>query len=310
MTEADKQFSVSPEGEVFPLPGDKEYESEHRRLEGLVKEQRAAGREIVVVMGVGFVGAVMAAVVADSTKKDGTPGKFVIGMQRPSTRSYWKIPCLNRGQAPVKAEDPEVDVLIERCVKEKKTLTATFSYEALTFADVVVVDVQCDYTKEALNDVHKGTVEMAALGGQPGQVIAEKDAAGAAMVLIETTVPPGTTEYVAYPIMKKAFLARGLETEPLLAHSFERVMPGREYVASIRDFWRVCAGVNPESRRRVEKFLSEVLNVAEISTHRAGPAHRERDHQDRGEQLPRHHPGLHGRVEHLSPSATGWTSPR
>ena len=40
-------------------------------------------------------------------------------------------------------------------------------------------------------------------------------------------------------------------------------MPGREYVSSIRDFWRVCAGVNPESRRRVEKFLNEVLNTDE-----------------------------------------------
>jgi nucleotide sugar dehydrogenase len=38
-------------------------------------------------------------------------------------------------------------------------------------------------------------------------------------------------------------------------------MPGRDYVRSIRDFWRVCAGVNPESRDRVVKFLSEVLNV-------------------------------------------------
>lgn len=94
-------------------------------------------------MGVGFVGAVMAAVVADSVNQDGEPGKFVIGMQRPSTRSYWKIPLLNRGVAPVKAEDSEVDVTIARCVNDKKTLTATFSYEALTHADMVVVDVQC-----------------------------------------------------------------------------------------------------------------------------------------------------------------------
>jgi nucleotide sugar dehydrogenase len=38
-------------------------------------------------------------------------------------------------------------------------------------------------------------------------------------------------------------------------------MPGREYVASIRDFWRVCSGINDEARRRVVKFLSEILNV-------------------------------------------------
>jgi len=81
------------------------------------------------------------------------------------------------------------------------------------------------------------------------------------LTLIETTVAPGTTEFVAWPIMKKAFAARGIESEPLVAHSFERVMPGREYISSIRDFWRVCSGCNAEARRRVEKFLHEVLNT-------------------------------------------------
>jgi UDP-N-acetyl-D-mannosaminuronate dehydrogenase len=38
-------------------------------------------------------------------------------------------------------------------------------------------------------------------------------------------------------------------------------MPGREYVASIRDFWRVCAGCDAAARARVEKFLHEVLNT-------------------------------------------------
>jgi len=82
-----------------------------------------------------------------------------------------------------------------------------------------------------------------------------------ALVLIETTVAPGTTEQVAYPIMKKRFEKRGIKSDPLLAHSYERVMPGREYVASIRDFWRVCSGVNKKARTRVVKFLNEVLNT-------------------------------------------------
>jgi nucleotide sugar dehydrogenase len=81
------------------------------------------------------------------------------------------------------------------------------------------------------------------------------------MVLIETTVAPGTTEFVAFPILKKAFEARGIDSDPVLAHSFERVMPGRDYVSSIRDFWRVCAGCNHEARQRVTKFLNEVLNT-------------------------------------------------
>ncbi len=261
--EAEAAVSVCPNGERFALPAESDFKQEFLRLERIVEQQRSMGREIVVVMGVGFVGSVMAGVIADSTNPEtGRSDKFVIGMQRPSTRSFWKIHYLNRGRAPVEAEDLEVAPLIARCVNEKKTLIATYTYDALGLADVVVVDVQCDYYKETLGDVRQGRADIAALE-QSLKVIGEK-IRPECMVLIETTVPPGTTEYVAYPTVKKAFEKRGLnDVEPLLAHSFERVMPGRNYVASIRDFWRVCSGVNAESRRRVEKFLSEILNVAD-----------------------------------------------
>jgi len=253
-------YSVSPAGEKFPLPTREDYVREMERLEALVSTARREGKEIVVVMGVGFVGAVMAAVIADTVdKQTGKPNKFVIGCQRPSTRSYWKIPLLNRGLSPVKAEDPEVEPMIARCVHDKKTLTATFNSDCLKLADCVVVDVQCDYHKPELGNMRRGEAEMAALEATM-RTIGEKIPPHC-LTLIETTVAPGTTEFVAWPIMKKAFAARGITTEPLLAHSFERVMPGREYVASIRDFWRVCAGCNEEARRRVEKFLREVINT-------------------------------------------------
>jgi len=255
--------STCPAGEAFALPSPEDYETEFERLRKLVREQRLMGREVVVVMGVGFVGAVMAGVIADSTDpRTGDSTRFVIGMQRPSPRSFWKIPYLNRGIAPVQAEDPEVAPLIARCVNEKHTLTATFTYDALTLADVVVVDVQCDYHKETLGDVRQGHADIVALEDSL-KVIGDK-IPPECLVLIETTVPPGATEYVAYPIIKKAFARRGVQSEPLIAHSFERVMPGRNYVASIRDFWRVCSGINEESRRRVQEFLSGVLNVAEF----------------------------------------------
>ncbi len=253
--------SICPAGEVFQLPQEKDYDKEFKRLQQIVKEQRSMGREIVVVMGVGFVGAVMAGVIADSVDPTSNKAqKFVIGMQRPSTRSYWKIPYINRGIAPVEAEDPEVAPLIERCVRVKKTLIATFTYEALSLADVVIVDVQCDYYKEGFGNVRQGHADIAALETSL-KTIGEK-IGPECLVLIETTVPPGTTEYVAYPIMKKAFEKRGLnDCEPLLAHSFERVMPGRNYVSSVRDFWRVCSGINQMARERVRIFLSQILNV-------------------------------------------------
>ena len=255
-----ESFSISPSGEKFRIPGEMDYAEENARLINLATQARASGKEIVVVMGVGFVGAVMAAIIADTIdKKMGQPSKFVIGCQRPSTRSFWKIPLLNRGLSPVKAEDPEVDPMIARCVLEKKTLTATFVSECLALADCVVVDVQCDYTKTELGNLRTGEAEMNALEATL-RTIAD-NIQPHCLVLIETTVAPGTTEFVAWPILKKGFARRGITSEPLVAHSYERVMPGREYVASIRDFWRVCSGCNEEARQRVEKFLHEVLNT-------------------------------------------------
>ncbi len=256
---AEQLSSMSPEGKEYPLPAEEDYKKEFEHLKNIVAEKRKEGKEIVVVIGLGFVGTVMAAVIADSTDKNGKSQKFVIGKQRPSTRSYWKIPYLNRGISPIKAEDPEVEPMIKRCVIEKKTFIATFTDDALNLADIVVVDVQCDFKKESLGDVSTGSADTIAL--EESFVTIAEHIEPHALVLIETTVPPGTTEQVAYPIMKKIFEKRGIKTDPLLSHSYERVMPGRNYVASIRDFWRVCSGINEEAREKVKKFLSDVLNT-------------------------------------------------
>lgn len=254
--------SKSPMGEKFNIPQEEDYEEENRSLEAIITQKRNEGYEIVVVMGIGFVGVVMAAIIADSVNENGQSRKFVIGMQRPSVRSYWKIPLVNRGESPVKAEDPEVAPMIHRCVVEKKTLIATYSYDALRYADVVVVDIQCDYIKEKLGNCREGYAEMQAL--ENAFVIMAERIPPEALVLIETTVPPGTTENIAYPIMKKIFRTRNIPSDPLLAHSYERVMPGKDYIASIRDFWRVCSGINPTARDRVVKFLNEVLNTKDF----------------------------------------------
>ena len=302
------EVSISPSGESFPLPGPEEYEKELARVEALAAAAKAEGKEVVVVMGVGFVGAVMAAIIADATDESGGPSKFVIGCQRPSTRSFWKIPLLNRGESPVKAEDPEVDVLIARCVRDKKTLIATYNSDCLALADCVVVDVQCDYTKHSLGDMRTGEVEMAALEATM-RTIGEK-IPPECLVLIETTVAPGTTEFVAYPIMKKAFQARGIESPPLLAHSYERVMPGRQYVASIRDFWRVCSGCNEEATgaggqvpQRGPQHQGLSRSPSWTGPSRARPA--------RSWRTPTGPPSWPSWTSGASsPSATAWTSPR
>ena len=69
-TGSDPQYSTAPNGEQFPLPTPQEEAAEIQRLQALVTDHRAQGHEIVIVLGVGFVGAVMAGIVADSVQKE------------------------------------------------------------------------------------------------------------------------------------------------------------------------------------------------------------------------------------------------
>ncbi len=255
-----RKVSRSPWGEEFPLPSLEEERAEATRLDDLAREARSQGREIVVVVGLGFVGSVMAAVVADApVGRSGSPSRLVIGLDRALAKTFWKIPVMNRGDSPVSADDPQVPELVRRCVRQKKSLTATWTTAALALADVIVIDVQCDYVKSSLGNVRDGYVDMLALEELFRTIgaMARPDA----LILIETTVAPGTTEQIAFPIIKKAYLSRGIRRDPLLAHSYERVMPGRQYVSSVRDYWRVASGVSAEARERVVSFLGDVLNT-------------------------------------------------
>ena len=57
------QVSISPHGESFPLSEVGDYGREYERLRIVADEARAQRREIVVVMGVGFVAIIRSNVV-------------------------------------------------------------------------------------------------------------------------------------------------------------------------------------------------------------------------------------------------------
>jgi len=134
-------------------------------------------------------------VVADSVeRKSGIPGKFVIGMQRPRRGRSGRFDYLNKGVGAGEADDPEVARMIKRCVRNKKTLIATYTYEVLALADVVVVDVQCDYHKDTFGNVRQGA-RTSSPGGVPENHRREDPTH--CMVTDRDHRAPGTTEYVA-----------------------------------------------------------------------------------------------------------------
>jgi len=256
--------SIAPDGKKYPLPTEQENEKEREILKQITAEQRKLGRKIVAVQGLGFVGCVMATVVADATDKDGNPYYFVHGHQRASKRSFWKVPVINSGVPPVASSDPEVPQIFHRTVVEKKNFRATSEESVYGLVDVVVVDIQLDATKPSFGEAEKGYCDLLAF--REGIRTLGQHIRPDCLVLVETTVPPGTCEKVVKPILEEEFTKRGIDiaaNPPLVAHSYERVMPGAKYVASIRDFWRVFSGVNEKSIELCREFLSNCLNVEE-----------------------------------------------
>ena len=121
--------SVSPENEKFELPDDEKTEVEISEINDICNQERNKGKEIVVVQGLGFVGALMAAVAADCEIEGKTP-YFVMGVDLASVGSFWKIPTINKGESPFKAEDPEVGEIFRRTINLKNNFRATWVPEA------------------------------------------------------------------------------------------------------------------------------------------------------------------------------------
>lgn len=254
--------SVAPDGTVYQFPTEEESVQELKTLQSISEEERKKGRKIVVVQGMGFVGSVMAAVVADAEDDNGNPLYFVHGNDLVSRRSYWKIPVINSGVPPVSAADPEIPKIFPRCVKEKKTLRATWHHDVFKFADIVVVDIQLDAQKPLLGKAEEGYCDLNAF--KKGMRTIGRSIKPECLILIETTVPPGTSEKIVKPVIEEEFTKRGIDVEttpPMIAHSYERVMPGSKYVSSIRNYWRTFSGINKKAADLAEEFLRNVLDT-------------------------------------------------
>ena len=140
----------------------------------------------IVVIGMGYVGIPCAALLAD------VPGFNVTGIQRRSKRSGWKIEWLNSGKSPFEGDEPGLDELIHRVAVEKGTFRVTDDYAACAEADVILIDVQTP-TDGGHVPHYESLREVSGLAGQrmrPGT-----------LVIIESTVAPGTTQHVlAHPV--------------------------------------------------------------------------------------------------------------
>jgi UDP-N-acetyl-D-glucosamine dehydrogenase len=218
-------------------------------------DAQAPDLPVVCVQGLGFVGSAMAVAVADARDGDGTPRFNVAGIDLATPDGLAKIDAINAGRLPIAASDEQLAAALAAS-NARGNLVATTDARAYALASVTLVDLPLDVTEaNGRPGVHvDGFVEaMRTLGRTmpPGS-----------LVIVETTVPPGTTEKLVAPALARELAARGLAPDAIgLAYSYERVMPGADYLDSIVRSPRNYAGLTPAAAAACERFLSSVIDV-------------------------------------------------
>lgn len=255
--------SIAPDGVSFAVPSAEEIGAQFAEI-----ERRAAGRKVVVVQGLGFVGSAVAAVIAAARTPAGEPAYFVIGVDLATEGSYWKIARVNEGRAPIASPDAEFDRLIAEGVRECGNLCATSAERTYELADVVVVDVQLDVVDRAVESA--ADIQLRLSGLEAAIRVIGRRMRPEALVLVETTVPFGACERLILPVLREERERRGVAEPLLLAHAYERVMPGPRYINSIRKFWRTYAGIDERSAQAARAFLDSFIDTANFPPRELG----------------------------------------
>lgn len=193
----------------------------------------------IVVLGLGYVGLPVACLFAEA-------GFPVIGIRR----SRAKVDMINRGQCPIEGEEPGLAGLVAKVVTDDR-FHATTDYEVCRAAQVVLIAVETPVdpvTKKPGYEALRGALTDLGHHLSPGT-----------MVIIESTIAPGTMDRVVQPLLEQT---SGLQVNEdfYLVNCPERVMPGK-LLANIRGCHRVVGGMSPEAADLAVKFYQHVVQA-------------------------------------------------
>ncbi len=216
-------------------------------IEALVEKiERKTAR--LGVIGLGYVGLPAACLFAEA-------GFSVTGVDVKSER----VSTINGGKSPIEGNEPGLEALIAAVVANGN-LRATTDYQALEDADIILIVVDTPVE----NDTHRPRYD----GLRAACRSLEPYLKLGALVIVESTVSPGTVETVVGPILE-AGSGKRVNQDFTLGACPERVMPGK-LIANLRGVSRVCGGSTPEVAQAMVKLYRNVvqseLDVADIIT--------------------------------------------
>jgi len=251
---AKKIVSISPFGKKYVCSSK---ENDRQAIDKFLARNK--GKKIIAVQGLGFVGFAMMTAIAQAKGKSGKPLYAVIGLDLLDEKSYWKIAMINKGEVPIRSSDRHLERVFKN-MQKSGNIMATHDLYAYQKAGVVVVSVNLDVKKG--RDIAKGDVDIRLDDYKSALRTVAENIMPSCLVMVESTVPPGVCEKVLVPIFIKTFKKRKIDPSHLrFAYSYERVMPGKNYLKSITSYYRVFAGKDERSSQAARRFLESIVDV-------------------------------------------------
>jgi len=201
----------------------------------------------IAIIGLGYVGLPVACMFAKA-------GFHVIGIDLKKER----VNQINAGVCPIEGFEPNLPELLTEVVGQKSLITST-DYSHLADADIVLIDVETPTDHDNMPQY----VALRSACTSLGKVMKDN-----VLIIIESTIAPGTVKQVVRPLLESEKQQRGLGNYHLGVCP-ERVMPGKLLV-NLESMSRVCGGETEEVSKAMillyRNIVSADLDSADIIT--------------------------------------------
>ncbi len=208
----------------------------------------------VSVVGLGFVGLPLACILSDKYKNDAQ----IVGIDRKINN---KTSSIKRFLYDFKKGlvDKKMLSLLKK-IKNNKNLFFSNDISSIKNSDTIIVSVNFDFKRKKIN---KSFNNLKNLFAKIANNINKKT-----LIILETTVPPGTSDRIILPLINKILKKKNARIKVNYAYSYERVMPGEEYLNSIINMSRCYAGKDLQSSKLCLKFFSSFINAKKFPLHK------------------------------------------
>lgn len=204
----------------------------------------------IVIQGLGYVGLAMLTFCAGAKKKN----KYlfnVVGVEKNSSKGSKIVEMINSNQTPTIVDDKKFLSFYKSLIKDNR-IKVSLDPNEYANADVVFVCSNCDF------NFSKRNVEIKNYLNNINQI--SKKIKNNCTLIIQSTLPPGTTEKVLKPLIEKNLKKRGIKNF-FLSHSFERITPGKDYFSSMKNVHRIIGGINKKSIDITKKTFKDIFNL-------------------------------------------------